>query len=312
MIRKAIIPVAGLGTRLLSATKEQPKEMLPLFFANEHGSLCLKPIVQEIFERLFDFGAREFYFIVGKQKRPIEDHFTPDFEFVHRLNDCGKNDQALQLESFYERIKASTIVWVNQPEPKGFGDAVLQVECLVGREPFLLNAGDTYIVSGRRDVPAWLAEVHAKGQAQATLTLKEVQEPRHYGVAEVLETEGESLDVKRVVEKPSHPTSRLAIMPLYIFNPTIFEALRNTGPGVGGEIQLTDAIQKLIDAGQRVQAVKLSSDDIRVEVGTPETYWEALKLSHDFALSKKDTTKQRETVVAPSAGRPRGGCQFEV
>jgi UTP--glucose-1-phosphate uridylyltransferase len=286
MIKKSVIPVAGLGTRLLSATKEQPKEMLPIFAADEGRALCLKPLVQQIFEQLFDFGIREFYFIVGKGKRAIEDHFTPDRDYIHRLNSHGRNAQALQLESFYRRIETSIIVWVNQPEPKGFGDAVLQAKGLIGEEPFLVHAGDTLINSNTETVPARLVQVHTKSQAKATLTLQEVQDPRPYGVAEALERPGGGLDVKRVVEKPAQPASRLAIMPVYLFDRRIFDALEATPPGEGGEIQLTDAIQRLIDTGHKVQAIKLREDDIRLDIGTPATYWEALELSHRYALSR--------------------------
>jgi UTP--glucose-1-phosphate uridylyltransferase len=285
-IRKAVIPAAGLGTRLLSATKEQPKEMLPMFAANEDGILCLKPMVQQIFEQLFDFGVREFYFIVGKGKRAIEDHFTPDLEYVRRLNNHGRNSQALQLESFYARIQASTIVWVNQPEPRGFGDAVLQAKRLIGEESFLVHAGDTLINSRTETISERLTKAYTKTRAEATLALQEVEDPRQYGVAEILETPDGNLNVKRLVEKPAEPTSKLAIMPLYIFKPTVFEALESTPPGKGGEIQLTDAIQKLIDTGHKVQAIELRDDDVRLDIGTPETYWEALELSHRYATSR--------------------------
>jgi UTP--glucose-1-phosphate uridylyltransferase len=279
--------VAGLGARLLSATKEQPKEMLPVFAADEAGILCLKPMVQEIFEHLFEFGVREFYFIVGRRKRAVQDHFAPDHEFVHRLKSQGKDSQALRLlESFYRKVEASTIVWVNQPEPKGFGDAVLQAERLTDDDSFLVQAGDTHIISTEESVHARLAKAHMKNNADATLTIREVEDPRQYGVADILE-KGGTLEVKAVVEKPDQPRTRLAIMPVYVFTPTIFSALRATKPGKGGEIQLTDAIQELIDRGRRVQAIKLAPDDIRLDIGTPESYWEALQLSHRYASSKK-------------------------
>jgi UTP--glucose-1-phosphate uridylyltransferase len=230
MIKKAVVPVAGLGTRLLSATKEQPKEMLPIFALGEDDELCLKPMVQRIFEQLFDFGVREFCFIVGRGKRAIQDHFTPDREFVYRLDSHGKSGQALGLKSFYRKLESSTIVWVNQPEPKGFGDAVLQAEALVGTERFLVHAGDTYILSANQSTHARLVEAHEKGQAEVTLTVKEVPDPRQYGVAEVADSDADTVRVTQVVEKPEQPASRLAIMPLYVFNPTIFEALRVTAP----------------------------------------------------------------------------------
>jgi UTP--glucose-1-phosphate uridylyltransferase len=285
-IPTALIPAAGLGTRLLSATKEQPKEMLPIFSADEDNILCVKPLVQQIFEQLYDHGIRNFYFVVGKGKRAIEDHFTPDREYIHRLNSHGKNVQAFQLESFYRRIQASMIVWVNQPEPKGFGHAVLQAKRLISTEPFLVHAGDTLIKSRTETILARLAKAYMKTQADAMLTLQEVEDPRQYGVAEVNEASDGNLDIEMVVEKPTQPKSKLAIMPLYVLNQSIFSALETTPLDKGGEIQLTDAIQKLIDTGHRVQAIKLREDDMRLDIGTPETYWEALELSYRYASSK--------------------------
>jgi UTP--glucose-1-phosphate uridylyltransferase len=287
VIRKAVVPVAGLGTRLLSATKEQPKEMLPVFASSEDRMLCLKPIVQVVFEQLFDFGIREFCFVVGRGKRAIQDHFTPDRDFVHYLDSRGKDGQLLQLQSFYEKVEASAILWVTQAEPIGFGDAVLQTESVVGREPFLVHAGDTYIVSRGQSVLSRLVDLHATGKCEASLTIKEFKDPRQYGIAEAMDGPAGILDIKRVVEKPDHPTSKLGIMPVYVFNRTIFEALRSISPDKGGELQLTDAIQRLIDEGHIVRAVKLSVDDIRLDIGTPDTYWEALLLSHKHALSRE-------------------------
>jgi UTP--glucose-1-phosphate uridylyltransferase len=116
---KAVITAAGLGTSLLSATKEQLKEMLPLF-TPDGGDLCLKRAVQTIFEQLFDFGFRESCFVVGKGKRAIEDHFTPDRNYIRDLSTHGKSHQVLELNRFYDKIRNSSTVWVNQSEPLGF------------------------------------------------------------------------------------------------------------------------------------------------------------------------------------------------
>ncbi|MEM5866902.1 MAG: sugar phosphate nucleotidyltransferase, partial [Candidatus Aenigmatarchaeota archaeon] len=124
MIRKAVIPAAGLGTRLLPMTKETPKEMLPIVVNRDNGTVCLKPMLQAVFEQLYSEGFREFAFIVGRGKRAIEDYFSPDYNFVEYLKRKNKNQSALELEEFYEKIKNSTIVFVNQPAPSGFGDAV--------------------------------------------------------------------------------------------------------------------------------------------------------------------------------------------
>jgi UTP--glucose-1-phosphate uridylyltransferase len=286
-IRKAVIPAAGLGTRLLSATKEQPKEMLPIFASTQDGILCPKPIVQLIFEQLFDFGIRDFYLIVGRGKRAIEDHFTPDHDLTNRLDTHGKNSQASDLENFYTKIEKSTIVWLNQPQPKGFGDAVLQAERLIDQEPFLVHAGDTLIMTDKAStLHERLTEAHTLSNADATLTLQEVHDPREYGVAEVDRGSRGRFMVKRVVEKPDKPRSTLAIMPLYIFTPTIFQALKRIISDERGELQLTDAIQTLIDTGHKVQAIKTRRDDLRLDIGTPESYWDALGRSYRHAVPK--------------------------
>jgi len=281
---KVVVPAAGLGIRLLPATKEQPKEMLPVFRSGEDQSIYLAPIVQLVFDELFKLGARTFCFVVGRGKRALEDHFTPDPYFVEYLSRRGKKSQAAYLDAYYRRILESTIVWRNQPIPQGFGDAVSQARFLIDDEPFLVHAGDTHIISGSPSVVERLIGQQKKDAADATLVLKHVENTRHYGVA-VIER-GQALVVKEVEEKPSKPKSDLAIMPLYVFTASIFEALREIAPDRAGEIQLTDAIQRLIDTGHKVSAIILRPDDIRLDVGTPETYWESLELSRRFALGQ--------------------------
>jgi len=284
MIRKTVITAAGIGTRLLTVTKEQPKEMLPIF-AEHNGIICIKPVLQMIFEQLYDNGFREFCFIVGRGKRAIEDHFTIDRKFIKQLNDNRKYGLASILERFYEKIVSSNIVWINQPEPKGFGHAVLMAESFVGDEPFLVHAGDTYIISNNNDVAKRLIKTHERTEADATLLLKEVKNPKQYGVAEVQE-HNERYDVKKAIEKPEKPPTNLAIMPVYVFNPVIMCILEKTTPGLHGEIQLTDAIQGLITGGFKVQAVKLRDDEARLDVGTPETYWESVATSYKRSRKK--------------------------
>jgi UTP--glucose-1-phosphate uridylyltransferase len=260
-----------------------PKEMLPLFSIGFNGDLSLKPVLQLIFEQLYEIGFREFCFVVGRGKRSIEDHFTPDYRYIELLKRRGEKNLAKELEEFYNRVESSVIAWINQPEPKGFGDAVLKAEPFVGSEPFLVHAGDTYIISQGISHIRRLLHVHEAHGPSATLTLKEVHDPKKlYGCAEV-NAYGSVIRVLRVVEKPEKPPSNLAIMPIYVFEPEIFGAIKETGPGVGGEIQLTDAIQKLIDVQKPVEAIKLRGDEVRLDVGTPETYWEALAISYKHA-----------------------------
>jgi UTP--glucose-1-phosphate uridylyltransferase len=281
LIEEVVIPAAGLGTRLLSATKEQPKEMLPVFAINENGSLGLKPLLQLLFEQLYNFGVRRFCFVVGREKRAVEDHFTPDYEYTTRLKTGGKNEQAASLVAFYEKVRASAIQWVNQYEPLGFGDAVLQAEPFIHGESFLVHAGDTYVISQDNTHLNRLVSCYRDKQVDAVLTLLEVDDPRNYGVADV-SMDGSDLIVKSVVEKPDQPKTKLAIMPIYAFNRSIFKALRVIGPGKAGEMQLTDGIQKLIEWGHKVRAVKLHDGEVRLDIGTPDNYWEAQSLCYEY------------------------------
>ena len=280
--KKVVITAAGLGTRLLPMSKEMPKEMLPIFVRGVNG-LALKPLLQALFEQLYSFGFRDFCFVVGRGKRSIEDHFTPDWGFVKLLRDRGKSALARELESFYEMVESSRILFVNQPEPKGFGHAVLMARPFVGDSPFVVCAGDTYVVSEGNGFLRRMCEAFSE-DASAVLLLQEVEDPRQYGVAIVREGRGRGgvLEVARVLEKPERPPSRLAIMPFYIFKPEVMEVLEGLKPGVGGEVQLTDAIQGLIERGRRVVGVLLEDDELRLDIGTPETYWEAVKASYEY------------------------------
>jgi UTP--glucose-1-phosphate uridylyltransferase len=280
MIGKVVITAAGIGTRLLTVTKEQPKEMLPLFSQNSKGAICVKPLLQIVFEQLYGHGFRDFCFIIGRGKRVIEDHFTIDLAFIRQLNNKGKHDLSSPLENFYTKLEDSLIMWINQPEPKGFGHAVLMAKPYVKEETFLVHAGDTYIFSTNNDDPfKRLITSHNKNKSDATLLLKEIDNPKQYGVAETKKTNGVIL-VDRVTEKPKKPKTNFAIMPVYVFNNTIIKSLEKTQPTLGGEIQLTDAIQQLINDGFKVQAVKLRKNEMRLDVGNPETYWHAITTSY--------------------------------
>jgi len=280
LIRKVVIPAAGLGTRLFPATKEQPKEMLPIFSRQVNGNVAVKPLVQMVFEQLYDSGFREFCFVVGRRKRSIEDHFTPDHTSVVMLKNKRMDDQASDLDCFYMKLRTSTIIWVNQPEAKGFGNAVLMAQPFVQNEHCLVHAGDTYIISENAGHLKLLMEVYERLNADAAFLVQEIEDPRQYGIIEAKQIEKRVYKVKAAVEKPEKPPTNLAIMPIYVFRPVVFEALEKTAPGKGGEVQLTDAIQKLIEWGLNVCAVHLSPDEVRLDIGSPETYWEALSLSY--------------------------------
>jgi UTP--glucose-1-phosphate uridylyltransferase len=280
---KAVIPVAGLGTRLLTATKVQPKEMLPVF-AKEGGELCIKPLVQLVFEQLFDFGIREFCFVVGRGKRAIEDHFTPDSDYLKRLTvptpstPSPKAAIASALERFYGRIDEASIMWVNQPVPLGFGHAVLQAKVFAGDAPFLVHAGDAYVYCDDFGHLRRLLSSFEDG-AECSLALRKVTDPRMYGVATGKSSKG-LVAIDEIVEKPKAPKSNLAVTPVYLFRRSIFDAIEEAGPGVGGELQLTDGIHVLIEEGKKVVGVELRPDESWMDIGTPATYWEALGISY--------------------------------
>lgn len=271
MIRKVVIPAAGLGTRLLSVTKELPKEMLPIFYRNSNGDIYLKPILQVIFEQFYKEGFREFCFIVGRGKRAVEDHFTPDFSFLSLLRERGKEKIAEMMEEFYEMVQDSIIVWINQPEPLGFGHAVYLSKKFVRDEPFIVAAGDTVVLTKNESHIKRLINKHQKEGAIATLLLHEVEDPSVYGVAIVKDEK-----VIKVVEKPKEKISNLAILPIYVFEPIIFNSLEATHKGHGGEIQLTDAIQRLISWELKITYEILDKDSKCLDIGHPIFYYKSL------------------------------------
>jgi UTP--glucose-1-phosphate uridylyltransferase len=280
VLKKAVIPAAGLGTRLLSVTKEQPKEMLPVFARGKNGDLCLKPIVQLVFEQLHQVGFREFCFIVGRGKRAIEDHFTPDFNFVSMLDGKGKDGPAADLENFYKMIEGSTVSWVNQPSPRGFGDAVLKAKSFVGDDRFMVHAGDSHFISKNADHLRRVMRMSEESKASALFLSMEVDDPKRFGIVEGETTENGLVRVKRVVEKPLKPASKLAIMPVYVFDSNIFKALEATKAGFAGELQLTDGIQKMVDWGLNVCATRVELSEVWLDIGSPDLYWQAQNLSH--------------------------------
>jgi len=273
-VSKAVITAGGLGTRLLPATKEIPKEMLPVYARSSTGDIVLKPVIQVIFETLYGLGVRSFCIVTGRGKRALEDHFTPDWSFLDLLRERGKEGVARDLESFYRMVESSTILWVRQPKPLGFGHAVYMAKYFVGGEAFILAAADT-VVYPESYLKAMLEAYN--GGSSGVLLLKPVENPRIYGVALV-----DGGRVLRVIEKPREPPSSLAIMPYYILPPEIMDVLGGLKPGVGGEIQLTDAIEVLIESGFTFKYVVLEDGDF-ADVGTPEGYMKALEVSYRYA-----------------------------
>jgi len=276
MIRKVVIPAAGLGTSLLPITKELPKEMLPVFL-KQGDEVCLKPMLQAVFEQLYDVGFREFGLIVGRGKRAIEDHFTVDESFVEYLKNNNKARLADRLQDFYEKLNKSTIVFINQPKPKGFGDAVYRAKLFTGNESFLVHAGDDLILSPRNDHLQRLMRIFKDYEADATFLVEEVEDPRRYGVIVGDEIKSGVFEIKEVFEKPRKPPSNLAVVAVYVFKPIIYQAIGKTMPDKSSEIQLTDAINLLLNWQCRVYALKKKNEEKRIDVGTPETYLEVIK-----------------------------------
>lgn len=282
MIKKAVITAAGLGTRLLPETKEQAKEMLPLFAKNSNGKICVKPLLQVVFEQLYDFGIKNVCFIVGRGGGAIKNHFTHDGDLLKFLKMGGKKELSAELKKFHSMLGKVNITWKTQSTPRGFGDAVYRAKSFVQLDNFLLFAGDVCIVSKNNSFLQRLVEAHDRFGAEATMVVKRVPDPEKYGVVIGKRIETGIYKVEKIVEKPEKPESDLAAVAIYIFSPMIFKALEKTDYNEKGEKELTDAIQLLIDWGLNVYAEELRSDDVRLDIGTPETYKLALDKSYNL------------------------------
>ncbi|MFO0773114.1 MAG: UTP--glucose-1-phosphate uridylyltransferase GalU [Nitrospiraceae bacterium] len=235
MIRKAVIPVAGLGTRFLPATKASPKEML---------SLVDKPLIQYAVEEAVASGIEEIILVTGRGKRAIEDHFDRSFELEENLRSNGK----LEMLKEVERIsKLANFCYVRQPEARGLGHAVLCAQHLIGNEPFAVMLGDEIIDA---PVPGLAQLVSAyKAKRGAVLGVQPVprEEVHRYGIIKPKPLGKGLFRVQSVVEKPpqAEAPSNFAVIGRYVLPPEIFAILRRTKPGKNGEIQLTDALQTL-------------------------------------------------------------------
>ncbi|PBO85642.1 MAG: hypothetical protein COA77_03440 [Thaumarchaeota archaeon] len=289
MIKTAIIPVAGHGTRLLTLTKDNPKEMVPIF-SKSFNEITLKPLIEHIFLQLFDAGIRNFYFIVGKKKRSIEDHFTPERDYQNYLKKGDRNYYDL-LEDFYKKIEKSNIIWINQNSPRGFGAAILNAKGIVGTEPFLVHAGDAYVRGNSKHLQKLMKE-YDSNKSDIIFYLKNVKNPKSYGVASISKKISKVYHVNNVEEKPQNPKSQNAIMPIYIFDQKIFNALSKTKQDIGKELQLTDAIQKMIKTKHKVHAIKFPKTDDCIDIGTPENYFHAISISYKDSKKLKSREKK--------------------
>lgn len=272
----AVVPVAGLGTRMLPATKSQPKEMLPV------GK---RPVVQYIVEELERNDFRRILFITGAGKHAIENHFDFDPVLIRYLRESGKEDLLEELE--FERADLS-FYYTRQKTQAGLGDAILHAEQFSGRQPFAVALGDSIL--GRHAESKTLSqmrEVFLDNNCAAVVAFETVplEEVHHYGVAqpESIPQPGEAFVIKDLIEKPKREEapSQLAIAARYIFSPAIFDALHETKPGKGGEIQLTDAIRLLVRSGEKVLGVSLPPGETRYDIGNFDSYFKAFV---EFAL----------------------------
>jgi len=288
-IDKAVITAGGLGTRLLPTTKETPKEMLPVYDVSDDNDIYLKPIVQKVFENLYSIGIRNFCFVVSRGKRAIEDYFTPDNSYLSLLVSRKLDKKVKELKSFYNKIYDSRIFFINQPEPKGFGDAVLRAESFVGYSNFIVHAGDDIILSKDNSYLKKLIGVFHKYNSEVTLLVEEIEDPRKYGVIvpKPLSSEKDVYRIMDIIEKPEVPPSNYAVIGIYVFTPKIFSALKRIKPDSRGELQLTDAIRELVKEGYNAYAVKLGENERRVDIGTPQSYYNALEATYKFSLSLK-------------------------
>jgi UTP--glucose-1-phosphate uridylyltransferase len=270
----AVIPVAGLGTRLLPATKSQPKEMLPV---------GRKPVVQYVVEELTRVGTTRVLFVTGPGKASIENHFDKNAELIQTLRESGKEELLAALE--FERSTVQYF-YTRQRELLGLGHAISCARSFVGNQPFVVALGDSIIgMHAGSDIVQRMTRCYQERAAAAVIAFEEVphDEVSRYGIAKPKHDE-ELFEIEDLVEKPSprEAPSNLAIAARYVLSPAIFEALAQTRRGKGGEIQLTDAIRAVIRNGGRAYGVRLRPDERRYDIGNFEAYFEAFL---EFALA---------------------------
>ena len=272
-INIAVLPVAGLGSRLLPATKSQPKEMLPV---------GRKPVVQYVVEELTRARMERILFVTGPGKTSIENHFDLNPELIQILRETGKEDLLSELD--FERQPVDYF-YTRQRELLGLGHAVLCGRPFVGQQPFVVALGDSIIgMNAESDIVRRMIDVFADKKAEAVIAFEEVPRSHvsRYGIADPKEG-GEIFALADVVEKPSpqEAPSNLAIAARYVFAPSIFDTLDRIDPGIGGEIQLTDAVRLLIQEQAPVYGVRLRASETRYDIGNFDSYFRAFV---EFAL----------------------------
>ena len=272
MIRKAVLPVAGWGTRFLPATKAMPKEMFPIID---------KPVVQFIVEECLHAGVENIIFVTGRHKRPIEHHFDINTDLEKHLEQMGKHDL---LNNIREFSRLTNPIYIRQKEQLGLGHAVLVAEPVVGDEPFIVALGDI-IIDGEENIIKRMIEIYERF-GKSVIAVFEVNKKMvsKYGIVSVKPIEEDICLIEDLVEKPKEEEapSNLAIVGRYLFTPKIFEKLKVTPIGKGGEIQLTDAIKLLLE-DEAVYSIKLKANVY--DTGSPLGYLTTLV---NFALKRED------------------------
>jgi UTP--glucose-1-phosphate uridylyltransferase len=277
-ITKAIVPAGGLGTRLLPATKSQPKEMLPV---------GRKPVVQYVVEELQAAGLKQVLIVTGRRKRTIEDHFDPEPGLVAQLKQAGNEALLAELDYLEGR---SRFYYTRQSTPRGLGHAVELGSDFVDGDNCVVALGDSILTGEDPAAPLRaMMDAHQQLNAAAVVAVERVplEETFRYGIVSIEGTDppdGEPVAMTDIVEKPQvgAAPSTLAVAARYVFGPEVFHALRRTVPDPRGEIQLSDAIKLLIQMGRPVYAWPLSPAQQRYDVGNFESY---VRTFIDFALA---------------------------
>jgi UTP--glucose-1-phosphate uridylyltransferase len=276
-VRKAVLPAAGWGTRFLPATKAQPKEMLPLVD---------KPVIQYAVEEAVAAGIDQIIIVTSSQKRAIEDHFDLSYELEHLLEERGDVDMLRRIRHISDLAQ---IAYVRQKEQLGLGHAVLVAKELVGHEPFAVILSDDVVIGERPCIGQLIQAYHQTHSSVLAVQQVPHEETSRYGVIGVDPVGGPTDDgrlhrIERVVEKPApeDAPSDLAVIGRYVLTPKIFDKLEQTPRGAGGEIQLTDAIEALVE-DQHVYGYEFEGD--RYDAGTTMGW---LKASVELALQRTD------------------------
>jgi UTP--glucose-1-phosphate uridylyltransferase len=263
MVRKAIFPVAGLGTRSLPATKALPKEMLPIVD---------KPLIQYAVEEAYAAGVREMIFVTGRHKRAIEDHFDTTFELEVALEKSGKQ----ALLDIVRKVKPDDMecVYVRQPQALGLGHAVLCGRSVVGDEPFAVLLPDDLMIGSPPILAQMVEQFEKRGGSIIAVQEVPAEHTRRYGIVGGTELDARTMQIERMVEKPAPEVapSRLGVAGRYVLTPRVFDEIANQTRGVGGEIQLTDGIAGLL-RHEKVYAYRYEGR--RYDCGSKEGFLQA-------------------------------------